>query len=101
MTDRTAAEVMCCPSGCERDAPRLGGKCASSAFQRDVDALHNAGYMIVPREPTTDMIQDGCDAGCAARRAGISGMTIEAQIQAQAYRELAIYRAMTANGELK
>ena len=53
MTDRTAAEVMCCPDGCEKDTmPRLRGECHASAFVRLTEIIHAAGYMIVPREPT-------------------------------------------------
>lgn len=102
MTDRTAAEVMCCPDGCEKDAiRRLRGECHASAFVRLIESLHDAGYMIVPREPTTEMLQDGFAASRSARHPGISGMTIEAQTKAQAYRESSIYRAMTKSGELK
>lgn len=102
MSDRTAAEVMCCPYGCEKDTMlRLRGVCHASGFTRNVESLHAAGFMIVPREPSTEMLQDGFAASRSARHPGVSGMTIDAQTQAQAYREMAIYRAMTESGELK
>jgi len=78
MTDRTAAEVMCCPDGCEKDTmPRLRGECHASAFVRLTEIIHAAGYMIVPREPTEEM----CNVDW--------GTPFE------------VYRAMTVKGELK
>lgn len=87
MTDRTAAEVMCCPDGCEK-GERGYGVCASSAFQRDVDVLHAAGYMIVPRRPTKEMVV-----------AAITRPDDGASEDGLFYH--AIYRAMTGAGELK
>lgn len=100
MTDRTAAEVMCCPDGCDKDT-RSHKTCCAGGLADLVARLHAAGYMIVPREPSTEMLQDGFAASRSARHPGVSGMTIDAQTQAQAYREMAIYRAMTEAGELE
>lgn len=82
MTDRTAAAVMCCPLGC-RKAEHQAGLCQAAGYNRLVARLHAAGYMIVPRSPTDAMLH----AGYAARTAS--------------WLEFDIYRAMTAEGELK
>lgn len=72
MPDRPAAEVMCCPEGC-KSAP-----CRSVFLLPAITNMQGAGYMIVPREPTKAM----CDVKWA-------------------WTPAAIYRAMTAEGELK
>lgn len=77
MTDRTAAEVMCCPDGCER-GERGNSRCGAPVFAEAVRNLHAAGCMIVPREPTEPM----CNVEWAWTPDGI-------------------YRAMTTKGELK
>ena len=64
-----------------------------------LSALSAAGYAVVPREPTTDMLQDGQQAGRKARRTSVSGMTIDAQVRAECAVEAAIYRAMIAAQE--
>lgn len=66
-----------------------------------VSALEAAGYVIVKREPTEAMLIAGYDARNAARGSGVSGMTIDAQLRAQCFREDAIYRAMIAAQEQK
>lgn len=65
MADRTAAEVMCCPEGCEKDTmARLRGECHASAFVRLIESIHAAGFMIVPREATRAMIFAPLDRNC-------------------------------------
>lgn len=87
MTDRTAAEVMCCPDGCEKDTMlRLHGVCHASGFTRNVESLHAAGFMIVPRVPTPGMWR------AAMNREG-------GDDDVDAYND--IYRAMTEAGELE
>ena len=89
MTDRTAAEVMCCPGGCEKDTmPRLRGVCHADGFARNVRSLHAAGCMIVPREATKAMVL-----------AAIARPDDSASEEGLFYH--AIYRAMTDAGELK
>jgi len=82
MTDRTAAEVMCCPSGCEKDT-RSHKTCCAGGLAGAVENLHAAGFMIVPREPTDQM---------AKAAANVCGSDV-------VYRRA--YRAMTDAGELK
>lgn len=64
-------------------------------------AMRAEGWVMVPVEPTLEMLQDGYDAGRAAYRNGISGMTTDAQTRAQSYREAATYRAMVRAAMLK
>lgn len=54
------------------------------------------GWILVPREPTLEMLEAGNEAARAVRSTGISGMTIEAQIRSQCVREHAAYAAMIA-----
>ena len=58
------------------------------------DALSAAGYVVAPREPSIEMLQNGRDAYRATQLGGLSGMTIEAQIRAQCRREAACWNAM-------
>lgn len=87
MSDRTAAEVMCCPYGCEKDTmPRLRGVCHAAGFNRNVASLHAAGYVIVPRVATKAMMVAAMDRNYGDGFGYFYG---------------GIYAAMTAQGELK
>lgn len=87
MTDRTAAEVMCCPEACEKDAiRRLRGECHASAFVRLTEIIHAAGFMIVPRVATKAMMMAALDRNYGDGLGDFYG---------------GIYRAMTEAGELK
>ena len=92
MTDRTAAEAMCCPgSECQKriagaNDPRI--VCNSKKFIPYVRRLHAAGCMIVPREATKAMVL-----------AAIARPDDAAPEEGLFYH--AIYRAMTGAGELK
>lgn len=59
-----------------------------------LSALSAAGLVVVPREPTEAMLQDGLRASQKARHTGISGQTVGAVVRASAFREAAAYRAM-------
>ena len=84
---RTAAEIICCPHGCQKDEiASLRGECHASGFQRSVDSLHAAGLMIVPREPTKEQFLAGPARG-------------EQAVEESMYH--GIYRAMTSKGEVK
>lgn len=72
---------------------------AGSTADAILSALTAAGYAVVPREPTEEMLQDGLRAAQKARHTGISGQTIGAVVRASAFREAAAYRAMLAAGE--
>lgn len=74
---------------------------ASAVVTAYLAAMRAEGWVMVPREPTLEMLQDGYDAGRKAYHNGISGMTIDAQIRAQSHREAAIYRAMIEAAMLK
>ena len=87
MTGRTAAEVMCCPNRCER-GERGNSRCGAPVFAEAVRNLHAAGCMIVPREATKAMVL-----------AAIARPDDGASEEGLFYH--AIYRAMTASGELK
>lgn len=71
-----------------------------SGYQSDADyaleLLSAAGWVVVPREPTEAMLQDGLRAAQKARHTGISGQTVGAVVRASAFREAAAYRAMIA-----
>ncbi len=87
MADRTAAEVMCCPEGCEKDTmARLRGECHASAFVRLIESIHAAGFMIVPRVATKAMMMAALDRNYGDGLGDFYG---------------GIYRAMTEAGELK
>ena len=66
-----------------------------------ISALESAGYVIVKREPDEAMLIAGYDARNAARGSAVSGMTIDAQLRAQCFREDAIWHAMIAAQEQK
>ena len=51
-------------------------------------------------EPDTNMLQDGNRAHRRTQRAGVSGMTLDAQIRAECSREDACWRAMLAASPL-
>lgn len=68
----------------------------NAAVHAYLAAMERQGFVMVPVEPTVEMLQDGHDAYYAARRPSISGMTIEAQTRAECARESACYRAMLA-----
>ena len=88
MTDRPAAEVMCCPNGCVKNVvPRLRGECHASGFEINVRSLHSAGFMIVPRKPTAAMVT----AAISRPEYGASTTLFYGDI----------YAAMTTEGELK
>lgn len=78
MTDRTAAEVMCCPERCNSPVD-----CCAPWHSRMLAPLHAAGYMIVPREATEAMLATASPSAAN-------------QLLANAF-----YRAMTEAGELK
>ena len=84
MTDRTAAEVMCCPDGPCRRQEFLHGICRADAIASFIARLHAAGFMIVPRDPTEEML-----AACLDRESSDDDLYSQ------------IYRAMTEAGELK
>jgi hypothetical protein len=69
--------------------------CVDEAAKNDA-ALADAGYVVAPMEPTTEMLQDGQIAGKKAKRGGVSGMTIDSQVRAECAVEAEIYRAMLA-----
>lgn len=69
----------------------------TTGMLRDFEAaLSAAGWVVVPREPTEAMLQDGLRASQKARHTGISGQTVGAVVRASAFREAAAYRAMIA-----
>jgi len=59
-----------------------------------LDAIDAAGFVVVPREPTLEMLTVGHEAARKIYRSSLSGMTIEAQTRSECCRELASYRAM-------
>ena len=63
------------------------------AFLREIEAR---GWRVVPVEPDTDMISDGNYAAINARRSGVCGMTIDAQVRSAGAREVAVWFAMLA-----
>jgi hypothetical protein len=87
MNDRTAAEVMCCPGGCE-NAIGNDKMCWEACNKHLVRNLHAAGFMIVPRKPTEAMWRTA-----AARPVEFD--------DGPGFLYAGIYRAMTADGELK
>lgn len=54
------------------------------------------GWVLVPKEPTEATIEAMRVAYRSTRRAGVCGMTIDAQFRAEYAPELAAYRAMLA-----
>ena len=64
-------------------------------------ALDAAGCVVVPREPTLEMLQDGHEAHAKKHTNGVSGMTIDAQIRAQCARVAAMWSAMLAAAEVE
>ena len=54
------------------------------------------GWVLVPKEPREEQIEAMRLAYRNARRAGVCGMTIDAQFRAEYAPELAAYRAMLA-----
>ena len=88
---RTPEQILCCPGGCQK---RIAGEddqrivCNSKKFIPYVRRLHAAGCMIVPREATKAMVL-----------AAIARPDDAAPEEGLFYH--AIYRAMTAEGELK
>lgn len=85
MTDRTAAEVMCCPDGCEKES-RVNKTCCAGGLVDLVGRLHAAGFMIVPRVATKAMMMAALDRNYGDGLGDFYG---------------GIYRAMTEAGELK
>ena len=63
------------------------------AFLSEAEAR---GWRMVPVEPDASMISDGHYAAINARRGGVCGMTIDAQVKAQGAREVAAWAAMLA-----
>lgn len=59
-------------------------------------SLRANGYVVVPVEPTTTMLQDGQFAYRRTRPSAICGQTVEASVRAECAREAACYRAMLA-----
>lgn len=86
-------------------AGALTGSAASAKLidRRAVDAIladiEAQGFVVVPREPTLDMLQAGRDAVLRTRRYGVSGMSIEAQIRNECVREAAAWSAMIDAGK--
>lgn len=80
-------------NACVQSITNFGMSADPDAF---LSALADAGYAVVPVEPTTDMMQDGQMAARKARRPSVSGMTIDAQVRAECAVEAAVYRAMLA-----
>lgn len=75
----------------------------SHGYLRNVDdvlaEIEAQGFVVVPREPTLDMLQAGRDAVLRTRRYGVSGMSIEAQIRNECVREAAAWSAMIDAGK--
>ncbi len=94
MTDRTAAEVICCPAGCEApDNPTYGGVCHRNVFNRIVARIHSAGLMIVPRNATLEMKRAANKSVAVVTPYGTWALGLDEAQRA--------YRAMTTEGELK
>lgn len=92
MTNPTAAEVMCCPTGCEKDA-RSHKTCCAGGLAGAVENLHAAGYMIVPRDATLGMKRAANKSVAIVTPDGTWAIGLDEAQRA--------YRAMTVEGELK
>lgn len=67
-----------------------------------LSALHDAGYSVVPNEPTEEMVEAMSFAyKKTPRPSGAVGMTIDNQFKAECAREFATYRAMLAASPIK
>lgn len=86
------------PIGALIDSDKPDDVCAIvvSTILADIEAQ---GFVVVPREPTLDMLQAGRDAVLRTRRYGVSGMSIEAQIRNECVREAAAWSAMIDAGK--
>lgn len=60
----------------------------------DVKALLAGTHVVVPKEPTVEMLQKGREAYRRGGAPGVSGMTIDAQVRAELSREGVCYAAM-------
>ncbi len=80
---------------------------AEQCADRILGALSAAGigtydtrtHAAVPREPSLEALQDGREAYARTQVAGVSGMTIDAQIRAECARVKAAWDAMLAAAE--